>query len=196
MENQKSNKAVITLLIIIIVILSTLCVLFATDTIILNSNKVNNNEVTNNNTATDVENNNNGTNIKGWVNYLKNKNIIVKTSAWDSTKDVCEFNTVYIDSEDINKIIDKLSTTKITKYYYGSFPPVGTVCSDRFILEYENHKIRLEADGYIWIDDDLLSNKIDLDVDITNYADNYTEDSYVYKFDANFADIFNQYINN
>ena len=189
MENQKNNRGVIALLIVIIVILSALCVLLATGTISFKSDKVNDNEVNENVNDTNNEENNS----KEWVNYLKSKNVVVKTSVWNSEKDECEFNSVSISSEDINKIIDKLSTNKITKYYYGNFPPTGTICSDRFTLEYENNKISLEADGYVWVNDDILSNKIDLDVDNTTYADNYTEDSYVYKFDVNFADVFNNY---
>ena len=207
MENQKNNKGVIAILIVIIVILSTLCILFATGTISLKSNDVDNNEinqdVNENNNKNDLENNNSNINnndtnneeknSKEWVNYLKSKNVVVKTSVWNSEKEECEFNSVSISSEDIKEIIDELSTNKITKYYYGNFPPTGTICSDRFTLEYENNKISLEADGYVWVNDDILSNKIDLDVDNTTYADNYTEDSYVYKFDVNFADVFNNY---
>jgi hypothetical protein len=199
-ENKINNKGVIALLIVIIIILSALCVLFATGTISFKSDKVNDNEVNENvNDTNNEENenvndtNNEENNSKEWVNYLKSKNVVVKTSVWNSEKDECEFNSVSISSEDINKIIDKLSTNKITKYYYGNVPPTGTICSDRFTLEYENNKISLDADGYVWVNDDILFNKIDLDVDNTTYADNYTEDSYVYKFDVNFADVFNNY---
>ena len=34
-------------------------------------------------------------------------------------------------------------------------------------------------------------NKIDLDVDDTTYANDYNQDSYVYKFDVDFAEILN-----
>ena len=48
MENQKSNKRIITLLIVIIIILSVLCVLFATGTISFNSNKANDDKINEN----------------------------------------------------------------------------------------------------------------------------------------------------
>ena len=173
MVNQKKSKILITLLIITIIVLSILCVLFATKTISL----------------TNKDNNNNNE----WVTYLKSKDINIKTSVWNSEKEECEFNSISITTENIKEIINKLSSSKITKYYYGNNPPVGTVCSDRFQLEYENNKINLEADGYMWIEDDILSNKIDLDVDNTIYEDNYTKENYVYKFDIDFANIFNNY---
>lgn len=188
MENQKNNKGIIVLLVIIIVILSVLCILFATGTISFKSNNLDNDD-NNENISDNTEKND-----KSWIDYLNSKNIVVKTSVWNLEKEDCEFKVVDISSEDFKKIVDDLSNIKITKYYYGN-PPTGTICSDRFTLEYDNNKIWLEADGYVWIDDNILSNKIDLDVDNITYADNYTEDGYVYKFDVDFANIFNSKIN-
>ena len=54
----------------------------------------------------------------------------------------------------VKEIINELSSKKITKYYYGSFPPTGTVCSDRYMLEYDGNRISLEASGYMWVNDD------------------------------------------
>lgn len=160
------------MLIIIIVVLSLLCVLFATGVIDFQKN---------------------GKNNQSWVDYLNIKNITIKNSVWNSEKEECHFEKNSMSSDDISRFIEQLANSKITKHYYGDVPPTGTVCSNRFTLEYENNKIGLESDGYVWISDDVLSSKIDLDVDDVTYAEGTTGGEYVCKFDVNFAEIIDNY---
>lgn len=156
-------------------------VLFATNAISFNDNS--NDDV--------VDNGN-----KDWVDYLKTKNIVVKASEYNSQNNECEFKDISLSFNDVKEIINELSSKKITKYYYGSFPPTGTICSDRYMLEYDGNRISLEASGYMWVNDDNLSNKIDLDVDNVDYAEGADYTSYVYKFDTEFKDIIDNNIKN
>lgn len=204
---MKSNgkNIIIVLMSIIIVILLVLVVLFATNTINFNTNDdvINNND--NNNQITENDNNENiednsdkimyyGLENKDWIDYLKNKNVVVKMSEYNYEKDECQYKNISLSSDQIKKIIDELSLTKITKSYYGIYPG-GSVCSGNFKLEYDGINIEFDSSGNMWVDDDILSDKMDLDIDYVEYRFGAEENdyAYVYKFDIEFKDIIDEY---
>ena len=127
-----------------------------------------------------------------WFEYLKGRDIIIKKSVWDYEKDDCQYENISMTKEMVNNIIDELSLKKVTKYYYFN-PPVGAICSDNFRLEYDEQRIDINSNVF-WINDETLSEKLDLGVDNIIYDDNADGNNYVYKFEANFMDILNKYI--
>lgn len=126
-----------------------------------------------------------------WINYLNQYNLTLIGSVWNADKNECVFEKTSISSSDVKKIIDELSSQTITKYYYGNNPPTGTVCSDRYKITYNNNNVSLESDGIMWVNDQNLIKKLDLDVD--NKIGSTGE--FVYQFDVDFAEIIRKYIN-
>ena len=139
-------------------------------------------------------NNNEDSDLSKWVNYLSQYDLTLTRSVWNSDKDECNFEKATIASSDVKKIIVELSSKEITKNYYGNNPPAGTICSDRYKLEYNNTNISLESDGVMWVTDQNLINKLDLDVD--NFVGASNGGEFVYLFDVDFAEIIEKHINN
>jgi len=133
------------------------------------------------------------TNYDEWVEYLNKQDLIIKSSVWNSDAEQCEFEIMFLSNDDIKNVVNNLSTQKITKYYYGSVPTTGTICSDRFLIEYGDNKLNLESDGSAWINDENLISKLDLVVDETIYADDANNDNFVYIFENGFVSVFNEY---
>lgn len=121
-----------------------------------------------------------------WITYLSGFDLTLTKSVWSN--DQCNFEKISISSDDINKVFQKLSTSKITKYYYDDMPPTGTVCSNRFKLEYGANSISLEENGIVWVNDTTLSNKLDL---VVNNTQGSGKGDYVYRFDVDFAEVIN-----
>lgn len=101
MENQKSNKGIISVLVIVIVILLVLCFLFATDTINFESNKINvdNNlsEQNNLNNGTINEADNNDSEQKNSNNETLNK---VDSNMIDQFIGIYTYKGEYVEREE------------------------------------------------------------------------------------------------
>ena len=177
MKNNKTNARLIVVLLLII------CFLLIGGGFLVYKLLSNN---SNNNSGVDEDFNNESTNFPEWVTYLTDYDLTLTKSVWSNEQ--CNFVEVNISSDDIDKVIQKLSTSKITKYYYGDMPPTGTVCSDRYQLKFGDKSISLEADGIAWVKDTTLSSKLDLVVSATQGSG---QGDYVYRFDVNFADVIN-----
>ena len=123
-----------------------------------------------------------------WAKYLEGFNLVLTESVWNQEKEECQFEKISISSNNFKKILNELSSANITKYYYGGNPPTGTICSERYKVEYGNNSISLEADGIAWVTDKTLSDKLDLTITDTNGTGDY-----VYKFNIDFASVINKY---
>ena len=137
------------------------------------------------------EDNSQDVSLPKWVNYLISFDLTLTESIWDTEDNECKFENVSISTYDLEKILVELSTKNLTKDYYGDISPSGTVCSDRFKLKYGDNTISLESGGVVWVDDSMLSNRLDLDVDNTDGSSNSV--NYVYRFDVDFATLINNY---
>ena len=144
MENQKNNKGVIALLIVIIVILSALCILFATGTIILNTNKVNDNDINENVNDNNVENNDEEKE-SNWVDYLLSRHILdakitrVRNVGMGDSESLNE--TVTITMDDLKNILSNLKNNEIRK-----IPNEGKGGADRdsLVVAYESNYEKYE----------------------------------------------------
>ena len=173
MESKKTNKKIVAVLIIIIIclVVGGGFVLYKVLSDAPNSNLGN----TENKNEHLTGNENNTTD---WINYLTNQNLTLTKSVWDNAKDECVYKKIELSTNDIKTLLTEFNKNKITKYYYGTTPPTGTTCSDRYKIEYNNKTINLESDGIMWVNDDALSSKIDLEVDETTGT---VSNEYVYK---------------
>ena len=135
MENQKNNRGVIALLIVIIVILSVLCILFATGTIIFNTNKVNDNNTNENVTDKDQNNQEENNNEK-----IDESNFIRETRITLVEEPACTGNSssliANIESDgnisiSQNKVAEKIEVGN-AKYLYS----VGIIACDNIRLYY------------------------------------------------------------
>lgn len=208
---EKKKNIVIFVLSIVIVILSVVVVLFATNAISFNDNSNddvvdrdnNDNQSVNdsNNNVVDENNEDNSDKViyyglenKDWIDYLRKKNVVVKMSAYNYEKEECEYNNISLSSDQIVKILDELSLAKITKSYYGYYPG-GWACPGNFKLEYEGINVEFDSSGNMRVYDDILSNKIDLDLDYVEYRFGAEENNYAYfyRLDIKFKDIVDKY---
>lgn len=184
-RNAKNNGLVILLIVIILcLVVGGGFVLYKLSTNTSNTNignQQNNNGHLNGNENTSSQ----------WIDYLVTQNLTLTKSIWDTEKDECTYVKVDITKDNMQKMLNKLNESTITKYYYGTNPPAGTICSNNYRLEYGNKTINLETDGIMWVDDSNLSNKIDLAVD--NFSGTISNE-YVYQFAANFDSVINNYV--
>ena len=181
---MKKSNIVIILLLVVVFGLSGYIVYDK----ILSDNKENDKALTDNKENDNKENDN--IKLSEWAIYLNNYELILTESVWNNDADECEFSKVSITSDNIKKVFAELSNKKITKKYYGDMPPTGTICSNRYKLQYGKNSISLEDGGVVWVNDDTLSSKLDLDVDSvvgTNTG------GYVYLFDVDFAELISKY---
>ena len=204
MKNESRKNIIIVILGILVVILSVLVVLFAMNMISFNDNDDTNGCQFESEDASDdnISNDNDsesgtiyyGLENKEWVDHLKGKNIVFKKSEYNYEIDECQYKDISLSSEQIDKIIDELSMAKITKTYYGHYPG-GASCVGNFKLQYDNNEIGVDSYGNIWLDDDVLSNKLSLDKDfvIFKYGVEENNFNYFYEFDVSIKDIIDKY---
>lgn len=117
-----------------------------------------------------------------WVNYLNQFDLVLEKSEFNYDKDECEYKALPISKDIINDILNVVSSKRLTKYYYGSFPPTSSVCNNNFILKYGNNKLFFYDSGKLSSDDTNLINKLELTVDKITYAED-SDDKFAYIFD-------------
>ena len=119
-----------------------------------------------------------------FLNYLTEFDLVLNKAVWNNVTNECKFNEISISKSDINKLLTELSTKKLIRKYYGDTAPAGADC----LGKYDNSVI-IDSDGIIWSDDNLLLEKLSLDMDAM--VDLTAGKNYIYQFDVDFATIIN-----